>query len=88
MTNKWKYIFASVFTLSLAIVAASYAPAIGQSRSSSYMIAAEQGNYIWRVNVGDGSVSFCVRETVNTTNPKYLSGQKPVCSASSGPAGH
>ncbi len=87
--TKWKYIFASVCVFSFALIAASFSPAISQQkRENSYMIAAERGNYIWRVNVTDGSVTFCVRDGTVTSSQAYLAKVKPICSASSGPAGH
>jgi hypothetical protein len=87
--NKWIYIFASVCVLSVAMVMAAYSPAESQQkRQASYMIAAEQGNFIWRVNVSDGSVSFCQRESVTTSSAEYLTRIKPICSSPSAAAGH
>ena len=87
--HKWQYIFASVVVLAFAIVVASFAPAISQqSKSASYMITAEDATFIWRVNIADGSVSYCQRDSAFSTNPELIRKQKPVCSTASDPAAH
>ena len=85
--SKWTVIFASVCVLAIAIIVSSFAPAISQSRNSSYMVANGGGQFVWRVNVGDGSVSYCVR-TATTTNAAQISRDKVTCSAGSDPATH
>lgn len=84
--SKWRYIFLSVTVFSLAIVAASFAPAISQqSNNDSFMIATDGGQFAWRVNVSDGSVSYCLRDS-NSAAENYVKNQKPFCSGSSAPA--
>lgn len=82
-----KYIFASVLVLSLAIVAAAYAPAISQNKPSSYMLGGGNDVFVWRVNIANGSVSYCRRDS-SSIDPQFVSRQTPFCSNATGPANH
>lgn len=71
--------------LGTAIVAASFSPATSQSRGSSFMLAGDGGQFVWRVNVGTGAVSYCVRRD-NSTDEAFIARRPPYCSASTAPA--
>lgn len=81
-----KAIVISSIILATAIVVASFAsPAISQGRGgSSYMIASDGGQFVWRVNVATGSVSYCLRRD-NSTDQKFIGERPPFCSASTPP---
>ncbi|PCI01939.1 MAG: hypothetical protein COB76_00085 [Alphaproteobacteria bacterium] len=88
-TLNWKNIvLISSIILGAAIFAASFSPATSQGRGSSYMIAGggTNGQFIWRVNVSTGAVSYCVRRD-NSTDEKFIKTRPPFCSAESRPAG-
>lgn len=70
----------SAVVLAAAIVFASYSPAVSQARGAGFMMASGSAAYGWRVNTTTGAVSYCVRRS-DSTDPEYLSGTPPVCSA-------
>lgn len=87
MTLNWqKTILISSIILAVAFVAASFSPATSQSRGSSYMIAGDGGQFIWRVNVATGAVSYCIRRD-NSTDEQFIAKRPPYCSAETQPAG-
>lgn len=89
MVLNWqKTILISSIILAIAIVAASFSPATSQGRGSSYMIAGAgtNGQFIWRVNVATGAVSYCVRRD-NSVDEKFIKNRPPFCSAESKPVG-
>lgn len=80
--NWQKTILASAVILGASIVAASFSPAVSQGRGSSYMIASDGGQFVWRVNVSTGAVSYCVRKD-NSVDAKFIAKRPPFCSAQS-----
>jgi len=81
MTLNWqKTIVISTIVLAVAIVTASFSPATSQGRGSSFMLAGDGGQFVWRVNVGTGAVSYCVRRD-NSTDDSYIAKRPPYCSA-------
>ena len=82
--NWQKTILASAIILGTSIVAASFSPATSQGRGSSYMIASSGGQFVWRVNVATGAVSYCVRRD-DSTDQKFIGKRSPFCSAQSAP---
>jgi hypothetical protein len=75
----------AICILASAVVFASYSPAISQGRASSYMITGNGDSvFVWRVNVGTGQVSYCVRRD-NSTDERFIAGRPPYCSAESQP---
>lgn len=85
--TKWHFIFASFVVLSIAIVMSSYAPAISQSKGS-YMVSAEDATFVWRINMTDGSISYCQRPSQFTTDPSQIRRLTPGCSQATGAASH
>ena len=84
-TLSWKHItLISSIVLAIAIIAASWTPAVSQSRGSSYMIASDGGQFMWRVNVATGAVSYCLRRD-NSTDAQFVANRPPFCSAESKP---
>jgi hypothetical protein len=87
MTLNWqKTILISSCLLAIAIVAASFSPATSQGRGSSYMIAGDGGQFVWRVNVSTGAVSYCIRRD-NSTDETFIAQRPPFCSAETKPVG-
>jgi hypothetical protein len=87
MQLSWsKSILISSIVIAVAIVAAVYSPATSQNRGSSYMVASDGGQFVWRVNVGTGAVSYCVRRD-NSTDESFIANRPPFCSAETKPAG-
>jgi hypothetical protein len=80
--NWQKTILISSIILAVAIVTASFSPAISQGRGSSFMMAGDGGQFAWRVNVGTGAVSYCVRRD-NSIDQKFIAKRPPYCSAQS-----
>jgi len=77
-----KAIVISSVILAVAFVVASFSPpAVSQGRGGSYMIASDGGQFVWRVNVATGSVSYCIRRD-NSTDYKFIAERPPFCSAS------
>ena len=82
-TLNWqKTILISSIVLAIAIVTASFSPATSQGRGSSFMLAGDGGQFVWRVNVGTGAVSYCVRRD-NSTDENFIERRPPYCSAQS-----
>jgi len=73
-------LFASAIVLALAIVFASFNPAISQQRGAGFMMAAGGNDYGWRINTVTGAASYCIRRS-NSSDPEYLGNNPPVCSA-------
>jgi hypothetical protein len=83
MTLNWqKTILISSIILAIAIVTASFSPATSQGRGSSFMIASSGGQFVWRVNVATGAISYCLRRD-DSTDQKYIAKRAPFCSAQS-----
>jgi len=82
--NWQKTIVISALILGVSIIASSFSPAISQGRGSSYMIASDGGQFVWRVNVATGSVSYCVRRD-NSTDENFITKRSPYCSAQTTP---
>ncbi len=83
MTLNWqKTILISSIILAIALVTASFSPATSQGRGSSFMIASSGGQFVWRVNVSTGAVSYCVRRD-DSTDQKFIQKRSPFCSAQS-----
>jgi hypothetical protein len=85
--NNWtwqKTFFTSAVIIAVSIVAVSFSPATSQSRGSSYMIASDGGQFVWRVNVATGAVSYCVRRD-DSTDERFISERPPFCSAETSP---
>lgn len=83
MTLNWqKTILISSIILAIAIVTASFSPATSQGRGSSFMIASSGGQFVWRVNVATGAVSYCIRRD-DSTDEKFIAKRPPFCSAQS-----
>ena len=74
----------SAIIIAASIFAASFSPATSQGRGSSYMIASDGGQFVWRVNVATGAVSYCVRRD-NSTDERFIAGRPPFCSAQPSP---
>lgn len=86
MKLNWPKAFViSSIVIAVAIIAASFTPATSQGRGASYMLASDGGQFVWRVNVVTGSVSYCIRRD-NSTDEKFIATRPPFCSASTGPA--
>lgn len=81
-----KALVISSIILATAFVFASFSPADSQGRGSSYMIASDGGQFVWRVNVLTGAVSYCVRRD-NSSDAEFIANRPPYCSASTPPAG-
>jgi len=82
-SNWQKTILFSVIILAVAIVTASFSsPATSQGRGSSFMVASDGGQFVWRVNVATGAVSYCVRRD-NSTDENFINRRAPYCSAQS-----
>ena len=79
-----KTILISSVILASSILFASITPATSQGRSSSYMIAGDSSQFIWRVNVATGAVSYCVRRD-NSTDERFISSRPPYCSQETTP---
>jgi len=80
--NWQKTILASVAILGISIIAAAYSPAVSQQRGASYMIASSGGQFVWRVNVATGAVSYCLRRD-SSTDEQFIKSRPPYCSAQS-----
>jgi len=86
MTLNWqKTTLISSIVLAIAIVSASFSPATSQGRGASYMIASDGGQFVWRVNVATGAVSYCIRKD-NSTDERFIAERPPYCSAQTSPA--
>jgi hypothetical protein len=70
--------------LAFAIIVSSFSPAESQGRGSSFMLAGDGGQFVWRVNVGTGAVSYCVRRD-SSTDEAFIAKRPPFCSAQSNP---
>lgn len=87
MTLNWqKTVLISSIILGVAIVASSFSPATSQGRGASYMVASDGNQFVWRVNVSTGAVSYCVRKD-NSVDESFISKRPPFCSAETKPAG-
>jgi len=83
--NWQKAVIFSSMILAVAIIVASFSPATSQGRGSSFMLAGDGGQFVWRVNVATGAVSYCVRRD-NSTDERFIASRPPYCSAQSVPA--
>ena len=83
-TGWQKTILISSAFIACAVIFSSLTPAISQGRGSSYMIASDGGQFVWRVNVGTGAVSYCVRRD-NSTDERFIAQRPPYCSAETPP---
>ena len=79
-----KTILISSVILACAIIFASLTPATSQGRGSSFMIASDGGQFVWRVNVATGAVSYCVRRD-NSTDERFIAQRPPYCSEQTAP---
>ena len=79
------FVFA-VIIMAVSIIVSSFAPAVSQGRGASYMIASDGGQFMWRVNVSTGAVSYCIRRD-NSTDESFIAQRPPYCSAETAPAG-
>jgi hypothetical protein len=85
MTLTWQKTFLiSSVILGVAIIASAFSPATSQGRGSSYMVASDGGQFVWRVNVATGAVSYCIRRD-NSTDQSFIAERPPYCSAESPP---
>ena len=82
--NWQKTILVSALILGCSIIVASFSPATSQGRGSSYMIASNGSQFVWRVNVATGAVSYCVRRD-NSTDENFIAKRAPYCSAQTSP---
>lgn len=86
MTLNWpKSFLISSVIIAVALVVTSFSPAESQNRGSSYMLAGDGGQFVWRVNVVTGAVSYCVRRD-NSTDETFIAKRPPFCSAFTAPA--
>lgn len=79
-----KTILVASVIIGCAIIVSALSPATSQGRGSSYMIASDGGQFVWRVNVATGAVSYCVRRD-NSTDERFIAGRPPFCSAETEP---
>ena len=84
MKNWPTALFACVCVIAVAIVAASFSPAVSQQRGAGFMMASGSAAYAWRVNTVTGQASYCVRRS-DSTDPDYIASNPPVCSGFSPP---
>ena len=85
MKLNWQKTFLlSSLILGLAITAAAFSPATSQGRGASFMLAGDSGQFVWRVNVATGAVSYCVRRD-NSVDESFIAQRPPFCSAQSKP---
>jgi hypothetical protein len=74
----------ATIAISIAISVSSFAPAVSQGRGASYMVASDGGQFVWRVNVATGAISYCLRRD-NSTDESFIAQRPPYCSAESKP---
>jgi hypothetical protein len=81
----WKKLFfIATVIMASAVIFSAMSPAISQSRGGSFMLAGDSGQFIWRVNVATGQVSYCVRRD-NSVDETFIARRPPYCSAQSAP---
>lgn len=81
----WKKLFfIGVVIITSVIIFSTLKPAVSQSGGASFMLAGDGGQFVWRVNVNTGQVSYCVRRD-NSADESFIAKRPPYCSAQSAP---
>jgi hypothetical protein len=83
LTPSKAFVFGAVI-IALALVFVGSSQVSSQTSRGTYMIAGDSSQFIWRLNVETGQVSYCARRD-NSLDERVINRRAPICSAESAP---